>query len=100
MAALLLIVAAALAGAFESPLPPPAGTESITITGVKPKDQRKVCRTETPTGSIMSKRICKTVAEWEAQRAASRRAIDELSRQAYQRQIDLMRKQQNRDGTE
>ena len=96
MAALFLIAAAALAGALESP--PPVGTESITITGVKPNDQRKVCRTETPTGSIMSKRICKTVAEWEAQPAASRRAIDELSQQAYQRQIDLMRKQQKRDG--
>ena len=98
MAVLFLIAAATLADASDRPPPPPPRTELITITGVKPREQRKVCLTDTPTGSIMPKRICKTASEWDAQRVASQSAIDQQARQEYQRQIDLFRRQQKRDG--
>jgi len=51
----------------------------------KAKDpNRKVCRYEGETGSMMRKRICHTVAEWEALKAAdadqARSMVDRMNR--------------------
>lgn len=40
--------------------------------------EKKVCRSETPTGSMMARRICRTRAEWAALAAADRTNVDHL----------------------
>ena len=44
--------------------------------GVDP--QKKICREEVHTGSIMPKRTCKTQAEWDALTARSQSTLDDL----------------------
>jgi hypothetical protein len=41
--------------------------------------QKKICRTETVTGSLIAKRrICMTKAEWDQFEAATKKALDEF----------------------
>jgi hypothetical protein len=40
--------------------------------------ERKTCKVEVATGSIMPKRVCHTDAEWEASDAADRNGVDTL----------------------
>jgi hypothetical protein len=49
----------------------------------KPAKERKVCRSETATGSVMPKRVCRTAAQMEEE----------------QRNAERFRDQQNRSGT-
>ena len=41
------------------------GSEPTAASDAKPKKERKVCRSETATGSVMPKRVCRTVAQME-----------------------------------
>ena len=41
------------------------GSEQTAASDAKPKKERKVCRSETATGSVMPKRGCRTVAQME-----------------------------------
>ena len=80
---LAMFIAAMLAAtAAQATSTVPAGTPGgdVVVKGEKPKELRRICRTETPTGSSFSKRICRTVAEIEEQRAQSARFTDEVSR--------------------
>lgn len=54
-----LVAVAAPASAFEA-------TDAAQPPAAKPVKEKKVCRTETGTGSIMPKRTCRTRAEWDA----------------------------------
>ena len=50
-------------------------TEQAAPVAVQADQERKVCQKVVATGTIMSKRVCKTVREWESERAASQRAL-------------------------
>lgn len=39
---------------------------------------KPVCKTERPMGSLIPKRICKTAAQWEAEREQSRKMIQDM----------------------
>jgi hypothetical protein len=44
----------------------------------KPDTEKKICKRETTTGSIMSRRICHTRAEWEAMTAQSKSDLQKV----------------------
>ena len=69
------------------PAAPP--NKDIVVKGEKPKERRMICRTETPTGSSFPKRICRSLAQIEEERAKSVKLVDEAGRiQALQGQRD------------
>ena len=57
-------------------------TDQAPAPETAPAKQRKVCRTETATGSVMPKRVCRTVAQIEQD----------------ERNVERFRDQQNRMG--
>ena len=63
----------------------PAGAQAtpgddIVVKGDRPKERRRICRNETATGTSFSKRVCRSVAEIEEQRAQSVKLMDEVGR--------------------
>ena len=50
----------------------------ITLTGKIPDADKRVCRTDVTTGSIIPKRTCRTKGEWEAIRARSIAAAERM----------------------
>jgi hypothetical protein len=70
---------AALA-AFAVATPAMAGDQEQKSDQEKPKE-KKVCRTETVTGSLIAKRrICKTQAEWDELAANTRKNLGDYNR--------------------
>jgi len=70
---------AALAAGPEATATPPVNQQQakpIVVEG-----NRRVCHEITSTGSILPKRICKTVDQWEQERVASQRFIDQRARE-------------------
>ena len=62
------VAAAAPAIAQQTATPSPAKDDDpIVITKAKPDDNKRVCKASVATGSIMTRRICKTKREWEEQ---------------------------------
>jgi len=59
-------VAPAPAGSTPPQTQAPQQGRDIVVTGEKDPRDRKVCKTEGTTGSIMQKKTCRTVAEWAA----------------------------------
>ena len=53
----------------------PASTAQSS-TSVSVAADKKICKREIATGSVMPKRTCKTQAEWEAITAASKDSLD------------------------
>jgi hypothetical protein len=48
--------------------------------------EKKICRTETVTGSLIAKRrVCMTKAEWDKVEAASRQTVDKFTAQQTSR---------------
>lgn len=74
-AALLLLPAAGHAQQSETPAAPPATQADAPIV-VEGQKEKKVCRTETSTGSIMPRRICKTQAQIAREQADAQRALE------------------------
>jgi invasion protein IalB len=66
----VLLCASAAAYAADETAPSPAPSEAQQE---KPK---KVCRTETATGSVMPKRVCRTPEQVEAEQEAAQRTLD------------------------
>ncbi len=66
----LLFIAASLLAAA-----PDAATPATTPTPT-PVKERKICRDEAETGSLISKRTCHTKAEWDAINKAAARDVD------------------------
>ena len=63
----MLIIVAAAAVAADIPAPPaPQPVKPIVVEG-----NRRVCHETVSTGSILPKRVCKTVDQWNADIAAS-----------------------------
>ena len=68
-------------GALQEPAATPqAQPPEIIVQGEKAKEKRVVCHTEIPTGSSFSKRVCRTVAQIENNRAQSVKLMDDVSR--------------------
>lgn len=58
--------------------PKPESQETIVVTGKIPDADKRVCRTDVTTGSIIPKRTCRTKGEWEAIRARSIAAAERM----------------------
>jgi len=81
----VLCLAALAVPAVAQNAPAPAAPDAvqgrdggITVTGGRAKRGKKVCRRMASTGSIMQKRVCRTVAEWEETTAKSVAALEKL----------------------
>lgn len=58
---------------------PPAKSDqqaSKPKTSDQPDPDKKVCRRQTPVGSNIEQRICKTQAQWDAEAAGARDTLD------------------------
>ncbi len=89
---LLALPAAPLAGAEpEEEATSPGSDEQgdpIVVDGELSRKQKKVCMSETATGSIMSRRVCYTVAQLEERKRIAEYVKDELGKkQARDRQV-------------
>jgi len=51
--------------------------------GVRPENDDLVCRIESPTGTRMRERVCRTQAEWEAIQESGREAIGHRQTTGY-----------------
>ena len=76
-ALLLCAVAAPVAAATDEPAQPPKSS-NIVVDGKKDAKQKKVCETMNVTGSIMPKRVCRTVAESEQAQLDAQHEIDRM----------------------
>jgi hypothetical protein len=65
-----------------SPATPDADTPTpdIVVEGEVPKEQRRVCEMQTTTGSIMPKRVCRTVAQVEEDQRVARESLEIIKR--------------------
>jgi predicted secreted protein len=70
----LIIVAVVAMPAVAQNAPAPAAQAA-------PVKEKKICRTETNTGSIMPRRTCKTQAEWDQLANANRGTVNDLRQQ-------------------
>jgi len=80
-AGLLLAQAQAQAQVQLAPATQPASAAAAPAPAAKPEKPKKpkmFCTDETPVGSVISKRVCRTPEEAEAERAASRRNADNM----------------------
>jgi hypothetical protein len=80
---MILLIAAALMAAEAqdaAPIASPAAQKPA-----KPQKEKKVCRTDPDTGSILPKKTCKTQGEWDALSVQNAGALDEM-RQMQQTQ--------------
>ena len=60
------------------------GTEQTATADAKSKKERRVCRTETATGSVMPKRVCRTVAQMEEDERRAEEYRDRQNRMGSQ----------------
>jgi hypothetical protein len=75
-----MIVAAVLAqAAAPAPAPPPPQAPAAAAPPAKPEKPKLICHDETETGSVISRRVCRTKEQIEAEQAQSRRGYDALS---------------------
>jgi hypothetical protein len=61
-----VLLAASLAVAAIGPTAAQSSQPAAPATADQPTTEKKVCRRQIGTGSIMPKRVCKTKAEWAA----------------------------------
>lgn len=54
--------------------------EEIVVEGEVPKEKRKICEMRTSTGSIVPKRVCRTVAQIEEDERLARDAMERVNR--------------------
>lgn len=82
MSVLVLLMAAAVAGADAPPQAPPAGQAPPAATPGKPAPDpdKMVCRNEPVTGSRFDKRVCMTQAQWD-QKAAEAQTFSRIQDQ-------------------
>jgi hypothetical protein len=88
----VLIVGVVLAvgggAAAQQPAPDGARNPPVVVTG----KQRKICEESVPTGSIMTRRVCKTAEQWEAERERSLIALEHMrNRQETNEQVEVQR---------
>jgi hypothetical protein len=54
--------------------------EEFVVEGEVPKEKRKICEMRTSTGSIVPKRVCRTVAQIEEDERLARDAMERVNR--------------------
>jgi hypothetical protein len=79
-----MLIAMALAGVLLAQAAAPAATPvaqpaAAAAKAEKPKKPKMICTEETPTDSFISKRVCKTAEQVEAERKAGRGALDDTT---------------------
>ena len=89
---MLLKVASAMLVASAALVSVPASADQNSTTQLQAQPataapQKKICREDIQTGSIMPKRTCKTQAEWDALTAKSQSNIDDLRDQNRSRDM-------------
>ena len=72
----MFIIAAAATAVDLQSSPAPQSTKPIVVEGT-----RRVCHDVVATGSILSKRVCKTVDVWNREVAASQAFADQRARE-------------------
>jgi hypothetical protein len=86
-AALILAISAPLAFADDTSQPQPDAQKQVQQGGTQtansaestqPDPNRTVCKLEKPIGSVIPTRICKTAAQWQAERENSRKFMQDL----------------------
>jgi hypothetical protein len=80
----LAFVFAVPAQAGDTAAPAPEGKEKIVVNGDKPKE-RKVCTTVVGTGTMLPKRVCRTVGDEDSDQAKAESRLNDL-RQAREAQ--------------
>ncbi|RYF89020.1 MAG: hypothetical protein EON95_19470 [Caulobacteraceae bacterium] len=78
---MLTVTLLSLLLATTEPAPAPAASPAPAEPAPKTKaerDKEKVCIDVTPTGTIMSKKVCKTRKQWRALQEAQQRAGESL----------------------
>ena len=80
----MLAVAIGVSAVAVQAQPVPANPAKPAVAPVK---EKKICRTEESTGSIMIKRICRTQAEWDAMSQVNRGVTGDLSDQQQRQQM-------------
>jgi hypothetical protein len=73
------------AGSVDDPAAPAAASEDtntpdIVVEGEVPEERRRVCEMQTTTGSIMPKRVCRTVAQIEEDERIARESLEIIKR--------------------
>jgi hypothetical protein len=75
-----VLLAAAVAVAFSAPV---LGKDKDNGTAAPEQKEKKICRNETVTGSLVAKRrICMTAAEWQELAAKTTKNIDDYTKDA------------------
>ncbi len=70
---MLVVTLLVLAMTASDPAPAPVAAEPAPKSKAE-RDKEKVCYEVTPTGSVVSKRVCKTRKQWRQLQDAQRRA--------------------------
>ncbi|MDB5469381.1 MAG: hypothetical protein JWR84_941 [Caulobacter sp.] len=71
---MLFVTLLALALATTEPVPAPASAAEPAPKTKAERDKEKVCIDITPTGSVISKKVCKTRKQWRQLQDAQKRA--------------------------
>ena len=74
----------------------PAEDSEIIVEGEVPKERRRVCEMQTTTGSIMPRRVCRTVAQIEEDERIARESLDIIRRDQNERSFTALSNQQGR----
>ena len=77
----------------------PESTDEITVTGKQFEENRRVCVGTVPTGSIMRKKVCKTVAQWRQEKEANQRLMNQTLREQAVQQTEIVRCMRNAGAT-
>jgi len=97
VAALAALVAATSASQVQAQAAPSRAAGPETMPQSKPivvTQTRKICRTERPTGSILSKRVCRTESDIVQEQADGRALLEDLARE--QVNMEVLRANQGR----
>ena len=87
-AVLLATSVSALAGEPTTTPAPQAANNGITVQAPAAPKERKVCHSEVATGSVMPKRVCRTVSTDPTERLRAERDLDRVrDRQQYGQQM-------------
>ena len=92
LAAALLLVASAAHAQQQPAAPPPKQAPAGPPIVVEGQRDKKICHSETSTGSIIPRRVCRTEAEASEQQAAAQHVMETIQHQIdSQRHVDRFR---------
>jgi len=56
----------------------PAAAQSASAPAATSDAEKTICRNEKPMGSLIPKRVCKTAAQWDAEREQARKMMQDM----------------------